>query len=148
MKIKKNIIHLIGIESNEDLENLLYDLSDEKSNKIFNLFNDIRTNISNYKEDFINQGILNLFNDFEISTNKQNKLLRNESYYYYNLNSNPMSEEERIEIILNDNDFKNYKDKNIYSVECEIDNENNSVLNLLIENKNEDNILTKILDYC
>ena len=36
MKIKKNIIHLIGIESNEDLENLLYDLSDEKSNKIFN----------------------------------------------------------------------------------------------------------------
>ena len=59
-----------------------------------------------------------------------------------------MSEEERIEIILNDNDFKNYKDKNIYSVECEIDNENNSVLNLLIENKNEDNILTKILDYC
>ena len=82
MKIKKNIIHLIGIESNEDLENLLYDLSDEKSNKIFNLFNDIRTNISNYKEDFINQGILNFFNDFEISTNKPNKILINESYYY------------------------------------------------------------------
>ena len=142
--------------SNEDLENLLYDLSDEKSDKIFNLFNDIRTNISNYKEEFINQGILNLYNDFEINTSKPNKILKNESYYYnlrehlLNLNSTPMSEEERIEIILNDNVFKNYKDKNIYTVQCEIDNENNAIWNLLIENKNEalNNILTKVLDYC
>ena len=144
-------------ESNEnDLENIMLDISDNKSDIIFKLFNDIRMNIENYRNEFENNEITNLINEVQNKEEKANFLIKNEALYYQlrecllNFSSTPMSNDEKNEKILEDNEFKDFSYKNIYSIECPIESENDSIWNLLKKYKNEavDNILTNKIDYC
>ena len=144
-------------EVNEnELENIIFDISDNKSDNIFKLFNDVRMNTENYRNEFENHEITNLINEVQNKEEKGNQLIKNESLFYQlrecllNFSTTPMSDEERNEKILEDNEFKNFKNKRIYSIECPIENENESVWNLLKGFKNEavDNILTNKIDFC
>ena len=144
-------------ESNEnDLETLIFDISDNKSDNIFKLFNDVRINIENYRNEFENNEISYLINEVEKKEQRGNYFIKNESFYYQlrecllNFTTTPMSNEEKNEKILEDDLFKKFNNKAIYSIECPIDNENDAVWNLLKNYKDEaiDNILTNKIDYC
>ena len=146
--------------TNDDLENLMLEISDEKSHKIFEFLNDIRIEPEKYKEEAKNQGLFDLISKAE--NNKKEKfsipnfLIRNESCYYQLredilvLNTTPMSDDERNERILDNYYFKTFKDKKIDCIECPIDNYKESVWSLLRKNESKalDDILTSYIDYC
>lgn len=141
-------------KKNENFEDLLNELIDEKSNNIFELFNDIRINPKNYIINTLNQDISNLLEQAEESNTKPNFLIKNENYYYIlkgillDLYNQKINDEEILNNI-NNNKIFNYFNKNLYFIECQIENEKDAIWNLLRKYKKEalNNFLLKKLDY-
>ena len=140
----------------DDLEYYMLEISDDKSDKIFDLFNDIRIYPINHKSEAENYNVKDLIEKAEKNPLKPNFLIKNESFYYQlreillSISTTPMSDEEVKDIILNDNFFKTFDELKIYCVKCKIENEEESVWTLLKENEDIalNNILLKYIDYC
>ena len=140
----------------DDLEYYMLEISDDKSDKIFDLFNDIRIYPINHKSEAENYNVKDLIEKAEKNPLKPNFLIKNESFYYQlreillSISTTPMSDEEVKDIILNDNFFKTFDEQKIYCVKCKIENEEESVWTLLKENEDIalNNILLKYIDYC
>jgi hypothetical protein len=140
----------------DDLEYYMLEISDDKSDKIFDLFNDIRIYPINHKSEAENYNVKDLIEKADKNPLKPNFLIKNESFYYQlreillSISTTPMSDEEVKDIILNDNFFKTFDEQKIYCVKCKIENEEESVWTLLKENEDIalNNILLKYIDYC
>ncbi len=140
----------------DDLEYYMLEISDDKSNKIFDLFNDIRIYPLNHKSEGENFEVGDLIEYANKNPIKPNYLIKNECCYYQlreillSISTTPMSDDEVNEIILNDNFFKTFNEQNLYFVKCPIDKEEESVWTLLKQNKNKalNDILIKYIDYC
>ena len=140
----------------DDLEYYMLEISDDKSDKIFDLFNDIRIYPINHKSEAENYNVKDLIEKADKNPLKPNFLIKNESFYYQlreillSISTTPMSDEDVKYIILNDNFFKTFDEQKIYCVKCKIENEEESVWTLLKENEDIalNNILLKYIDYC
>ena len=128
--------------------------SEQKRNEeIFDYFNDLRNNPQNYlteAEKYNLKDIIVSAKDRLVSENISN-LIKNP---FYNLffdtcvRKTPYSKEDILNNIENYVQLKNYK-KNLYMVEASIEIPNESIWNLLTENKDKalDDILYKKIDY-
>ena len=141
----------------EELNELKDEISDNKSEKIFDFFNDIRLSPENYEIDANKNGFIDLIRKAIKSVKKPNYLIYNKIYFneFKNqiLKLSPQSLNDYGDIkstILNEQLFNKFKVKQLYCVECSINNEKNAVLQLIQKNQKNalDDILTKKIDCC
>ena len=142
-------------KSFENLESEVYEISDEKTNQIFELFNNIRL----YPQKYINQtndeSISNILIKANNSPNKPNALLYNNNFYYQfreglmNIYATPGADDDIVNNTI-ETFFKEFKNKNYYFVECPLEKEEDAVWNLIkkYENIAVEELLTKIINYC
>ena len=138
----------------QDIEDVICDISDDKSESIFNLLNQIRTKPSEYIEEAKAYGV----DDIIMKASKNGKvpslLCQDESYYYElrevlmtNYNEKPKNDDDIVKDIKQVQQFDKY-DLNVHIQQVPINKPFDSVW-LLLQTKNAyDNILLKKMDYC
>ena len=139
----------------DNIEDEIFDLNEEKSEKIFQFFNDIRLNPENYINQSNDENISDLLKKADKNEYKPNTLIKNNSFFYQmreglmNIYSTPKSDESLMEDIEN-LCFKDFELKKRYFVECPIDEEEEAIWNLLkkYENVALDELLTNNVSYC
>ena len=139
----------------DNIEDEIFDLNEEKSEKIFQFFNDIRLNPKNYINQSNDENISDLLKKADKNKYKPNTLIKNNSFFYQmreglmNIYSTPKSDESLMEDIEN-LCFKDFELKKRYFVECPIDEEEEAIWNLLkkYENVALDELLTNNVSYC
>ena len=150
----QNDIPKLWNDTSRDLEEVIFDISDDKSESIFTLLNQIRMK----PDDYINEAKAYEVDNLLIKASKNSKppsiLFQNESYYFELrevlmccYNETPKCEDDIHNDIKSINVFKKYN-IDIYTKQVDLNKHNDSVWMLLQEPKAYDNILTKKIDYC
>lgn len=141
-------------DTSRDIEEVIFDISDDKSESIFTLLNQIRMKPNEHIKEAKTYGVDNIL----IKASKNNKtpsmLFQNESYYFELrevlmccYNETPKCEDDIHNDIKSINAFKKYN-IDIYTKQVDLTKHYDSVWMLLQEPKAYDNILTKKIDYC
>ena len=139
----------------DNIEDEIFDLNEEKSEKIFQFFNDIRLNPENYINQSNDENISDLLKKADKYPYKPNALIKNSGFFYQlregllNIYSTPKGDESLIDEIEN-LCFKDFDIRKRYMVECPIDEEEEAIWNLLkkYENVALDELLTNNVSYC
>ena len=129
-------------------------LVQRRNDEIFDFFNDLRNNPQNYIEEAENydlKDIISLAKERRCSDNLNTNLIKNPFFNLFldsEIKKTPYSKEDILINIENNEQLKNYK-KYFYVEESSIENPNESVWNLLKNNKDKalDEILFKKIDY-
>ena len=130
----------------DNIEDEIFEISDEKSDKIFELFNNIRLHSKDYINQSNDENISNLLEKSANYSLKPNTLIKSQNLYFQfreglmNNYATPRDDETLLEDIYNAF-FNNFKLQNGFFVECPINNEEESVWKLL---KNMKMLLFKI----
>lgn len=137
-----------------DIEDLIFDISDDKSESIFIFFNLVRTQPRTYIQEGKSYGVDSLLSKAANSGKIPSLLCRDESYYYELrevlmccYNETPRSEDEIVNEIKEISPFKKYN-VNAYVEEVLISNPLEAVWTLLQERNAYNDILIKKVDYC
>ena len=136
-------------------EDRIYEISDEKSDKIFEMFDNVRLYPSNYINQVNEEKISNLLKEVEKTQIKPNALIKENFFFYQfrealmNIYATPRDDEDLLDDVYKNffKDFKNYK---YYYVECPINNEEEAVWNLLKKYEKDaiKELLLKYISYC
>ena len=141
-------------ETINNLDDYLFDYSEKYSDIIFNMFNDIRNNPFNYIKDAENFEVDNIIEKNKLKICKPSLIIKNESLFFdfreilinnYNKISN---ENEITDLLLNSENFNNFKYKKVFIIEC--NTEKDSIFILLKKNKKIAfyEIIRIKVDYC
>ena len=147
------------IKKKNEYENInedeIYEISDEKSDKIFEMFNNVRLHPDDYINQVNEEKISNLLKKVNNNELKPNALIKNISFFYQfreglmNIYATPRDNEDLLDDVYK-NFFKEFKNYKYYYVECPINDEEEAVWNLL--KKYEENaiqdLLLKYISYC
>ena len=136
-------------------EEKIYEISDEKSDKIFEMFNNVRLYPNNYINQVNEETISNLLKEANEKKYKPNALIKNISFFYQfreglmNIYATPRDDEDLLEDVYQ-TFFKEFKKYKYYYVECPINNEEEAVWNLIkkYENNAIQELLLKYISYC
>ena len=139
----------------DNIEDEIFEISDEKSDKIFELFNNIRLHSKDYINQSNDENISNLLEKSSNYSLKPNALIKSQSLYFQfreglmNNYATPRDDETLLEDIYNAF-FNNFKLQNYFFVECPINNEEESVWKLLkkYENVALQDLLNNNVSYC
>lgn len=141
-----------------DIEDLMFDISDEASDKIFKLLNDMRTKPGLFINESCKYQLESIFQKAQGNDKKPNLLCKNE-YFYYNireilvgLNSTPKPDEDFINEITSHESFNKFETK-VYVTDSQINTPEEAVWNLLcsIESSTHNSfneILNRKSDFC
>jgi len=120
----------------DNIEDEIYEISEEKSENIFKFFNNIRLNPKSFINQSNDENISNLLEKADKFPYKPNTLIKNNGYFYQlregllNMYSTPKGEDNLIDEIEN-LCFKDFDIRKRYMVECPIEKEEEAVWNLL-----------------
>lgn len=137
-----------------DIEDVIFDISDDKSERVFTLLNQIRTKPTDYIDEARAYGVDDIVTKAAKSGKIPSLLCQDESYYYelreVLMNGYTETPKDDVDII---NDIKQIKqfDKyniSIYIKQVELDKHCEAVWMLLQTKNAYDNILLKKMDYC
>ena len=139
----------------DNIEDEIYEISEEKSENIFKFFNNIRLNPKSFINQSNDENISNLLEKADKFPYKPNTLIKNNGYFYQlregllNMYSTPKGEDNLIEEIEN-LCFKDFDIRKRYMVECPIEKEEEAVWNLLkkYEDVALEELLTNQVNYC
>ena len=141
-------------DTSRDLEDVIFDISDDKSESIFNLLNQIRMNPIEYIQEGKTYGVDSTLIKASQSGKTPSMLFQDEPYYFELrevlmccYNETPKCEEDINNDINAINAFKKYN-IDIYTKRVNLNRHYDSVWMLLQEAKAYENILTKKIDYC
>lgn len=150
----QNDIPKLWNDTSRDLEEVIFDISDDKSESIFTLLNQIRMKPDDYISEAKTYEVDNLLIKASKNSKPPSILFQNESYYFELrevlmccYNETPKCEDDIHNDIKSINVFKKYN-IDIYTKQVDLNKHNDSVWMLLQEPKAYDNILTKKIDYC
>ena len=150
----QNDIPKLWNDTSRDLEEVIFDISDDKSESIFTLLNQIRMKPDDYISEAKTYGVDNILIKASKNSKPPSILFQNESYYFELrevlmccYNETPKCEDDIHNDIKSINVFKKYN-IDIYTKQVDLYKHNDSVWMLLQEPKAYDNILTKKIDYC
>lgn len=133
----------------------IFDISDEASDTIFNLFNEMRINPEQFLNDSIDHGLKLVFDQAVAAKQKPIMLIKDEMYYYVireellTLNYTPRPIEDLIEDIKKMPELESF-DIQIYHTQTTLDNYSESIWNILKHNKDIafTELLNNHMDYC
>ena len=139
----------------DNIEDTIYEISEEKSENIFKFFNNIRLNPKDYINLSNDENISNLLKKADEYPYKPNALIKNSGFFYQlregliNVYSTPKDDESLMEEIEN-LCFKDYDIRKKYVVECPIEKEDEAIWNLLkkYEDVALEELLTNKVNYC
>lgn len=145
-------------QKNGDIEDLIFDISDPTSDKIFDLFNEVRTKPGMYIDKAKEYKLEDIFEKAVKNDNKPALLCKNESFYYAlrdvvaSINFTPKPENEMFEEIRTMPYFDKYEAK-VYVTDAEIDHCEEAVWNLLkqvdmVNNSAFADLLGQKMDFC
>lgn len=145
-------------QKNGDIEDLIFDISDPTSDKIFDLFNEVRTKPGMYIDKAKEYKLEEIFEKAIKNDIKPSLLCKNESFYYAlrdvvaSINFTPKPENEILDEIKAMPYFDKYEAK-VYVTDAEIDHCEEAVWNLLkqvdmVNNSAFEDILGKKMDFC
>ena len=137
-----------------DIEDVIFDISDDKSESIFNLLNQIRTKPNEHIDDAKAYGVDDIVTKASKSGKIPSLLCQDESYYYElrevlmnGYNETPKNDDDIINDIKHIKQFDKYS-LNIYIQQVALDKHYDSVWMLLQTKNAYNNILLKKMDYC
>lgn len=141
-----------------DIEDIMFDISDETSDKIFKSLNDMRTKPGLFINESCKYQLEPIFQKAQGNDKKPNLLCKNESFYYdireilVGLNSTPKPDDDFIQEIISNDNFSKFETK-VFVTESQIKSPEEAIWNLLcsIESSTHnsfDEILNRKSDYC
>ena len=145
-------------QKNGDIEDLIFDISDPTSDKIFDLFNEVRTKPGMYIDKAKEYKLEDIFEKAVKNDIKPSFLCKNESFYYAlrdivaSINFTPKPESEMLDEIKRMPYFDKYE-AIVYVTDAEIDHCEEAVWNLLkqvdmVNNSAFEDLLGKKMDFC